>query len=68
MCRSKDAVDDILDEEDFIFLDLVSSEIAVVNGGIKPWTIGITLNGNPIEFKIDTGADVTVIPLTVYVV
>ena len=66
VCRSRNAVDDISDEEEFIFLDTVSLEIAAVNGGTKPWIIGIHLNGNPIEFKIDTGADVTVIPATAY--
>lgn len=35
MCRSKNAVDDISDE-DFIFLDTVSLDISVVNGGTKP--------------------------------
>ena len=66
MCRSRNAVDDISDEEEFIFLDTVSLEIAAVNGDTKPWTIGIQLNGDPIEFKIDPGADVTVIPATAY--
>ena len=37
-----------------------------MNGGTKPWTIGIQLNGNPIDFKIDTGADFIVIPASVY--
>ena len=66
MCRSKNKIDGISDKEEFIFLDTVSLEIAVVNGGTKPWTIGIQLNGDPIEFKIDTVADVTVIPATIY--
>ena len=66
MCRHKNSVNNISDEEDYIFLDTVSLEIAVVNGGTKLWTIGIQLNGDPIDFKIDTGADVTVIPASVY--
>ena len=66
MCRSRNTVDDISDEEDFVFLDTVSLDFAVVNGGTKPWTIGIQLNGDPLEFKIDTGADVTAIPATDY--
>ena len=44
----------------------MSLEIAAVNGGTKPWIIGIQLNGDLIDFKIDTGADVTVIPASVY--
>ena len=66
VCKSRNAVDNISDEEEFIFLDIVSLEIAAVNDGTKPWTIGIQLNGDPIEFKIDTVADVTVIPATAY--
>ena len=38
----------------------------MVNRGTKPWTIGLQLNGDPLEFKIDTGADVTLILAMVY--
>ena len=67
MCRSKSTVGDISDdEEDFTFLDTVHSEIAVISGGTKPWTAVLHLNGHTTEFKIDTGADVTVIPTFMY--
>ena len=32
-----------------------------ISSGIDPWTVNIFLNEYPIEFQIDTGADVTVI-------
>ena len=32
----------------------------------KPWTAVLQLNNRTIEFKVDTGADVTVIPESVY--
>ena len=44
------------------FLGVVHSEMATVNETVDPWMTKIMLNGQEIEFKIDTGADVTVIP------
>ena len=67
MCKSKNVIADISDsEEELVFLDTVHSEIAVVDGNTKPWVMDIQLNGESIEFKIDTGADVTVIPAATY--
>ena len=66
MCQTKKVIDDVSDEEEFVFLDTVHTEIAVVEGGTKPWTIDIQLNGDLTQFKIDTGAGVTVIPATMY--
>ena len=67
MCRSRNTIGDISDEgEELTFLDTVHSEVAVINGGTKPWTTVIHLNGCATEFKIDTGADVTVIPAIIY--
>ena len=37
-----------------------------MNGGSEPWTIVLNLNSSQTEFKIDTGANVTVIPECVY--
>ena len=73
MCRSK-AVDDISDNNSDVtsstrelsFLDTVSSEVSVVHGGSQPWTVVLGLNSSQTEFKIDTRADVTVIPEHVY--
>ena len=30
--------------------------------GSKPWRITVSVNGSSVDFKVDTGADVTVIP------
>ena len=35
-------------------------------GSSKPWQITMLLNNSPLEFRIDTGADVTVIPESKY--
>ena len=44
-----------------------TGEIAVVDGNTRPWVMDIQLNGELNEFKIDTGADVTVmIPVATY--
>ena len=32
---------------------------------LNPWSVTLTVNGVPVEFKIDTGADVTVIPVDI---
>ncbi len=48
------------DSEDDSFLGVIHVDTATVS---QEWTIPVTLNR---EFKIDTGADVTVIPETVY--
>ena len=73
MCRSK-AIDDISDNNSDVtsstgelsFLDTISSEVAVVNEESQPWTVVLDLNSSQTKFKIDTGADITVIPETVY--
>ena len=73
VCQSKH-MDDITDNNSDVisstgelsFLDTVSSEVAIVQGGSQPWTIVLDLNSSQREFKIDTGADVTVISEHVY--
>ena len=65
VCRSTFRVQEVQDsfpqqeEEDASFLGAVQAR------GIessKPWKIQVSVNGSPVEFKVDTGADVTVIP------
>ena len=47
MCRSKNTIGDISDnEEDLMFLDTVDSQVAVINGGTKPWTAVLQLNNH----------------------
>ena len=59
VCRSSQTVGEI--EEDYAFLGAIGTER---NEDI--WSVDLTLNNSPVRFKIDTGADVTVIPESVY--
>ena len=68
MCRTKSVKAVTTTEEDVeddLFVGMVEEPepLAVPNiiSGIDPWTVDIFLNEYPIEFQIDTGADVTVI-------
>ena len=60
MCRSQSIVEDISGDE-LAFLGAVSTK----ERG-QPWTVSLYLNDCLKEFKIDTGADVTVIPVSAY--
>ena len=45
----------------------INSFLGMIHGSQdSPWVINLLLNGQTIQFKIDTGADVTVIPDTEY--
>ena len=62
-CRSKNTSESAVNqiEEDDAFLGVVSS-----NKSLDLWLINLCLNKQTLEFKIDTGADVTVIPASMY--
>ena len=62
-CRSKNTSESAINqiEEDDAFLGVVSS-----NKSLDPWLINLCLNKQTLKFKIDTGADVTVIPASMY--
>ena len=49
------------DSEDTGFLGMVQQ-----SQGSNPWSVTLSVNGTPVDFKIDTGADVTVISKTVH--
>ncbi len=75
MCRSKTTVEDVSELEDGIvsdledgiaFLDVVQSDAAAVNAEGQPWMVQLSLNNCQTVFKIDMGADVTVIPESAY--
>lgn len=66
MCRSKKLVREVLVNDDSQdsqdeFLGVIHSETDSLSSTEAPWTTNLELNGRNIEFKIDTGADVTVI-------
>ena len=78
-CRSKSAIDQLAETteiQDGVH-SLVTSESAeesddnsflgmIHENKSNPWVTELTLNGQAVQFKIDTGADVTVIPNTEY--
>lgn len=59
VCRLISSVNELAEDTDGLFLGEVSS-------GEDPWMADIGLQGRKVTFKIDTGADVTAIPETVY--
>ena len=63
MCRSKKPVRELLvsDDSQDEFLGVIHSETDSLSSTEAPWTTNLELNGRNIEFKIDSGADVTVI-------
>ena len=62
MCRSSRTVGAVQVEQGDAFLGTVQAETSTLIAGDDPWTITLSLNDSPVEFKIDTGADVSVIP------
>ena len=60
MCKSKPGTSVrtvyIVDTDSEVFLGTVHSDAAT------PWTTTLVLNNRSLEFKVDTGADITVIP------
>ena len=61
--RSKKLVREILVSYDIQdeFLGVIHSETDSLSSTEAPWTTNLVLNSRNIEYKIDTGADVTVI-------
>ena len=59
---------DSYDDSDTGFMGSVSVSAADVHAVVNdPWSVQVSLNhSDPINFKLDTGADVTVLPYTLY--
>ena len=51
-------------DDDGEFLGTVTAQVQTFTGkvGTDPWMVELLLNGSPVQFKIDTGADVSVLP------
>ena len=54
------------ESEDDIFLGIVNASANTFSPTGSSWVVNLTLNGHPVQFKIDTGANVTVIGETDY--
>ena len=62
MCRSKFVAMISANDADYEFLGAVtSSQVDAASTGGKPWVVHLQLNNHLMKFKIDSGADVTVI-------
>ena len=62
MCRSKSVATISANDADYEFLGAVtSSQVDAASTGGKPWVVNLQLNNHLMKFKIDSGADVTVI-------
>ena len=70
-CKTKGGINEVKQDGDIgltgdsgdEFLGTVNADTVSAN---KPWTAVLQLNNRTIEFKVDTGADVTVIPESGY--
>ena len=64
VCRSNKQVATVQAADDGSFLGTVTAQVQTSTGkvGTDPWMVDLLLNGSPVQFKIDTGADVTVLP------
>lgn len=62
-CQSLHEID-IESDEDEEFLGAIYGSAS--SGDCKPWLTTIQVNGHLVEFKIDTGADVTAIPEQIF--
>ena len=67
MCRTRGKVGEVTvsGDDDDSFLGTIEAEAAAVNVS-RGWTVKLLINDNQKEFKIDTGADVTVLPESEY--
>ena len=71
VCRTKTVrVVSAEDSEEDSFVGAIEQSeslmIPTVSTGSEPWTVTVSLNELPVEFQIDTGADVSVIPEQLY--
>lgn len=58
MCLATKTVNEVQENSDDESLFLGTVAVA----GQDPWTVNLLLSNKKVQFKIDTGADVTVIP------
>ena len=66
VCRSAQSIRLIAADQEEVFIASIDERVPTVNAGNYPWVVTISINGSPVKFKIDTGADVSVISDTTY--
>ena len=66
VCRSAQSIRLIAADQEEVFIASIDEQVPMVDAGENPWVVTISINGSPVEFKIDTGADVSVISDTTY--
>ena len=49
-----------------VYLGTVHASVDAISSTGSPWVVDLTLNGHLVQFKIDTGADITVIGESAY--
>ena len=50
-----------VESKEEVFLGIVHASVDAVSSTGSPWVVDLTLSGHLVQFKIDTGADITVI-------
>ena len=50
-----------MESKEEVFLGIVHASVDAVSSTGSPWVVDLTLSGHLVQFKIDTGADITVI-------
>ena len=66
MCRSSTRVKEVFSDNSEVLDAVYIHDLANHRAGRNDsWLVTLQLNGQPVTFKMDTGADVTVIPMSV---
>ena len=66
VCRSGKPISLITTNQGDAFIAAIHGQVPTVDAGDNPWVVTISINESPVEFKIDTGADVSVISESTY--
>ena len=63
VCRSRPKTLGTIEQEETAFMGVINGTVAAVNSSRDAGTATISLKGTSVDFKLDTGADVTAIPV-----
>ena len=65
-CRSGKSISLVTTNQDDVFIAAIHGQVPTVDARDNLWVVTISINESPVEFKIDTGADVSVISESTY--